>query len=243
MICLEPAIKHSMKRRILRYFPIFVLLLSVVFGSFHALTIPSAAFGFRSVPTETSRIALTFDDGPHPKLTPRILDILDCYHVRATFFMIGVNVENYPNAAREVAARGHEIGNHTFSHHRLRGIGEERAKTELTACADAIERVCGQRPRLFRPPEGSLDSGLVEIVCRNGYETILWSLDTRDWDVKDENAIVRRVLSAVKPGDIILMHDFIGYHSKTPEALEILIPKLQALGYEFVTVGELLGIG
>ena len=232
-----------MKRGFLRYFPIFLTLFSVVIGSFQVLPICSAAFGYRSAPTEEKRIALTFDDGPHPRLTPKILDVLDRYGVRATFFMIGVNAENYPGSAREVAARGHEIGNHTFSHGRLSGVGEARAGQELTDCSNAIERVCGCRPRLFRPPEGALDQTAIEVACRNGYEVILWSLDTRDWEVKDENVIARRVLSAVKPGDIILMHDFIGHNSKTPEALEFLIPKLRALGYEFVTVGELLGIG
>ena len=232
-----------MKRRFLRYFPTFFLIFAICSDLAYHAAIPIQASGYRSVPTETSRIALTFDDGPHPRLTPRILDILDRYGVHATFFMIGVNAENYPQAARAVVERGHEIGNHTFSHCRLYGGGTARAEKELTDCSDAIERVCGCRPNLFRPPEGAVDRAVVEVSDRGGYKIILWSVDTRDWEIKDVRAIVNRVLSAVKPGDIILMHDFIGHNSKTPEALEILLPKLLALGYEPVTVSELLGIG
>lgn len=204
---------------------------------------PAQAAGYRSVPTETSRIAITFDDGPHPRLTPRILDILDRYHVKATFFMIGVIAETYPQTAREVAERGHEIGNHTDSHRRMTGLGEERVASELQACSEAVERVCGKRPTLFRPPEGAVDSAVINVAERDGYRVILWSVDTRDWEIKDANAIVNRVLSSVKSGDIILMHDFIGKNSQTPEALEILLPRLLALGYEPVTVSELLGVG
>lgn len=229
-----------MKLRFLRYFAVFFVIFSLLIANF---PVSVQADAQRSATTETNRIALTFDDGPHPRLTPRILDILDRYGVRATFFMIGKNVGDYPQAAREVAARGHEIGNHTASHRRLYGASEERAERELNDCADKIEEICGVRPRLFRPPEGAVDETVETVSERNGYEVILWSIDTRDWESKNANAIVNRVLSAVKPGDIILMHDFIGTNSKTPEALEILLPKLLARGFEPVTVSELLGIG
>ena len=228
------------KERFLRYFSLFLLLFSLLF---RAAPIPAGAEVLRSVATDGNRIALTFDDGPHPHLTPRILDILDRYGVRATFFMIGENVGYYPQAARAVAARGHEIGNHTFSHCRLAGVGSERARQELDECAGQIERVCGVRPRLFRPPEGAVDGPLLSVAGTAGYHVVLWSIDTRDWESKNTTAIVSRVLSSVKPGDVILMHDFIGHDSKTPEALEQLLPKLLALGYEPVTVSELFGVG
>ncbi len=229
-----------MNQRFLRYFTVF---LAVLLFCSAFLSLPAAALGYRWVPTETSRIALTFDDGPHPRLTSRILDILDRYGVRATFFMIGQNVEYYSDAAREVVARGHEIGNHTANHRALHGLSEGQMKEELNNCAEKIEEICGCRSRLFRPPEGVVDKTVFRIASEGNYEVILWSIDTRDWEIKDEKAIVNRVISAVKPGDIILMHDFIGRNSKTPEALEILLPKLLALGYEPVTVSELLGIG
>ncbi len=201
----------------------------------------SGAQVYHSNPNGTKRIALTFDDGPHPTQTKQILDVLDAYGVKATFFMIGVNVENYPDAAKEVIQRGHEIGNHTYSHSHLNQMGTGRLSEELEKCEDVLEDLCEYRPHLFRPPEGYISDGVMECAEQGDYSLILWSIDTRDWEVKNTEKIVSTVLSKVKAGDIVLMHDYV-YQSKTPEALEILLPKLLALGYEAVTVGELLGI-
>ncbi len=205
--------------------------------------LPAFAQEYRRVDTDQKRIALTFDDGPHPILTPKILAILKQYNIHATFFMIGKNVHDYPETARMVAMEGHEIGNHTNSHIRLYGLGKERAEQELDACALQIRDVCGQMQNLFRPPEGATDESVLSAAEEKGYHVILWSIDTRDWESKNAGAIINRVLTSVKPGDIILMHDFIGHNSKTPEALERLIPKLLAHGYQIGSVGELLGIG
>ncbi len=188
------------------------------------------------------RIALTFDDGPHPHQTEHILSVLEHYGVQATFFMIGVNVENYPEAARAVIAAGHEVGNHTFSHIAADRLGAGELLRELEACEDALERLCEYRPHLFRPPKGILNDSLLDIAEHEDCRVVLWSLDTRDWECRDAETIAERVLSSVKPGDIILMHDYVA-KSKTPEALEILLPRLLALGYEPVTVSRLLGIG
>ncbi len=201
----------------------------------------SAAHVYHSNPNGAKRIALTFDDGPHPTQTKRILDLLDTYGVKATFFMIGVNVENYPDSAREVLERGHEVGNHTYSHSHLNQMGTGRLSEELEKCEDVLEDLCEYRPHLFRPPEGYISDGVMECAEQGDYSLVLWSVDTRDWEVKNADQIVETVLSKVKAGDIILMHDYV-HQSKTPEALEILLPKLLALGYEPVTVGELLGI-
>ena len=201
----------------------------------------SAAQVYHSHPNGTKQIALTFDDGPHPSQTQRILDILDRYGVKATFFMIGVNVENYPEVAKDVVARGHEIGNHTYSHLHLKQLGAGGLTAEVEKCEDVLEDLCEYRPHLFRPPEGYLSDGVFECAEQGDYSLILWSVDTRDWEIKNASQIAEKVLTNVKTGDIILMHDYV-YHSKTPEALEILLPKLLALGYEPVTVGKLLGI-
>ncbi len=198
---------------------------------------------YRSVKTDTKRIAITFDDGPHPYLTESILKTLDKYDVKATFFMVGVNVVNYPDAARAVIAAGHEVGNHTFSHEHMTRLSEAQVQRELGLCEDALEELCEYRPHLFRPPEGAVNTYIEHCTERNDYTMILWSLDTRDWENKNAELIVDRVLSSIRAGDIILMHDYIGRASKTPEALEILLPKLLEAGYEPVTVSQLLGVG
>ncbi len=198
---------------------------------------------YRSVKTDTMQIAITFDDGPHPYLTRQILDILDRYSVKATFFMVGVNVVNYPDVAREVLAREHEVGNHTYSHDRLKSLSIEAIEREIGLCEDALEELCEYRPHLFRPPQGAVSTFVEHCTAHNDYTMVLWSLDTRDWECKNVDEIVESVLSRVSPGDIILMHDYIGHGSRTPEALEILLPRLIERGFEPVTVSRLLGIG
>ena len=205
-------------------------------------TVSAFANVYHTVPNEKKRIALTFDDGPHPRQTERILDILDKYGVKATFFMIGINVENYPDVAREVVRRGHEIGNHTYNHSHLRNLGGSQTSDEIDRCRHILEEVCNYRPYLFRPPEGYLSDDVMQCAEHGEYDLILWSVDTRDWESRNAGAIVKTVMSKIRAGDIVLMHDYV-YKSKTPEALEIILPKLLALGYEPVTVGELLGLG
>ncbi|MBQ2734859.1 MAG: polysaccharide deacetylase family protein [Clostridia bacterium] len=211
----------------------------------HAVPFPSHAQTqvYHSVKTDTMKIAITFDDGPHPFLTQQILDILDQHGVKATFFMVGVNIINYPDAARAVLKAGHEVGNHTFSHTHLKQLSEAQVARELGYCEDALEELCEYRPHLFRPPEGAINTYVEHCSESNDYTLILWSLDTRDWESKNTEQIVDTVLSHVEAGDIILMHDYIGRHSKTPEALSILLPKLLERGFEPVTVSELLGVG
>ena len=198
---------------------------------------------YRSVATDKKQIALTFDDGPHPSLTPKILQILAKYGVPATFFMVGQNVLNYPDAARAVIEAGHEVGNHTFTHPHLANLNEHAIMEEIGKCEDALEELCEYRPHLLRTPQGALTPSLERCLLDDDYILVLWSLDTRDWDNKSTASITQAVLDRVQAGDIILMHDYIGHNSKTPEALEKIIPILLSRGYEFVTVSELLGVG
>ena len=207
-----------------------------------ALTAAADVKVYRSVETEKKQIAITFDDGPHPMLTPKILEILARYNVPATFFMVGQNILNYSEAARAVINAGHEVGNHTFTHPHIESLNEKAIFEEIGRCEDALEELCEYRPHILRTPQGALTPILERCLLEDDYILVLWSLDTRDWDNKSTDAIVRSVLDRVKAGDIILMHDYIGYNSKTPEALEQIIPELLSQGYEFVTVSQLLGV-
>ncbi|MBE6590271.1 MAG: hypothetical protein E7643_08835 [Ruminococcaceae bacterium] len=228
------------RQRKRRFFGALAALLVIAF-----IFVPCAAETpvYRSVQTNTKRIALTFDDGPHPYLTPKILEILKKNGVAATFFMVGENVVNYPEAARAVLREGHEIGNHTFSHRHLSTLDEAGVRHELELCEEALRTLCEYRPHLFRPPEGAVTRSVEDCTEHEDYSLVLWSLDTRDWESKSVDRIVNTVINNIQPGDIILMHDYIGVKSKTPEALEILLPELLRRGYEPVTVSQLLGLG
>lgn len=219
---------------------ILCLLLTFLLSGMNTVPIYAQCEVYRSVKNESKQIALTFDDGPHPRLTEQILNILDRYEIKATFFMVGVNVQNYSEAALEVFRRGHEIGNHTFSHPLVTHLSPYALNREIGACEDALEELCEYRPHLFRPPEGALTDSVSVCAEEGDYAVVLWSLDTRDWEVKNADRIVKTVLSEIHSGDIILMHDYIGVGSQTPQALEILIPTLLRQGYRFVTVSELL---
>ena len=133
------------------------------------------------------------------------------------------------------------MGNHTYSHTHLDSLSVQEVERELWHCEDVLAELCEYRPHLFRPPQGLLTACVEACSEKNDYELILWSLDTRDWENKNTQQIVDSVLKKVSPGDIILMHDYIGRASKTPEALEVLLPALIARGFELVTVSELLG--
>lgn len=187
------------------------------------------------------KIALTFDDGPHPRKTPQILDILDRYSIKATFFLIGQNVSYYTDAGKMILERGHEIGNHTFTHpHNLNNFSEALILEEMNKCEKTIVDLLGHKPTLFRPPEGVIDGGICKIAKSCGYNVILWSADTRDWAGVPARQIVSEITKSISPGDIILMHDYTGKKSHTAEALELMIPELLKMGYSFVTVSELI---
>ena len=185
------------------------------------------------------RVALTFDDGPHPVYTDRILEILDACGVKATFFVIGQNVELYPEVLDRIAAAGHEIGCHTYTHPHLSGLSE----TALTAEIEKTQRILashGIRAARFRPPEGYCGKTVIAAAKRTGLDVILWSVDPCDWRCPGAEAIVKTVKSTLDGGEIVLMHDYVSGKSGTPEALEVLLPWLLENGFEPVTVGELL---
>ena len=187
------------------------------------------------------KIALTFDDGPHPRLTPKILDILKKYNVRATFFIVGKNAELYPHLVERILAEGHEIGNHTYSHGKVSSSNFGQMKREIEACESAIYEIADYKTKLLRPPEGFLDNKIRDISKQMDYNIILWNIDTLDWAHKSPAEICQNVSDNISQGSIILMHDYIGYHSPTPEALALFIPILLERGYQFAVVSNLIG--
>ena len=197
---------------------------------------------YSRVSTDEKAIALTFDDGPHPKYTAQILDILKEYGVKATFFVIGKNVENFRDIFKRCVTEGHEIGNHTYTHATADACSYEEFKKEITKTDKIIFDHTGKRTSLFRPPTGLCNQNTVSLSKELGFKTIVWNIDTRDWAHTRTDKIINAVLGNVKSGSIILMHDYIEPPSYTPEALRVIIPELIARGYTFVAVSELLGM-
>lgn len=185
------------------------------------------------------RIALTFDDGPHQSYTQEILAILDRYGVCATFFIVGENAKRYPDRIQTIAEQGHELGNHTYTHAAVNKLSEEKLKQELEDTSRVLEEITGKRPTVFRPPFGAYNDKSVEQITALGYRCVLWSQDSRDWQLPPAEQIVSSMEAKVTSGDILLFHDFNRENSPTPRALEALIPKLLQNGYQFVTVSEL----
>ena len=189
----------------------------------------------RSGSGESPKIALTFDDGPHPRQTDRILDLL------ATFFVIGQNAVYYPEPLKRAVSLGHEIGNHTFRHEGISKMSAPMLEKELADTEKVILDLTGVKVSLFRPPEGACSEAVLAAARHAEYPVILWTVDTRDWDLASTDKIVSTVESKVRGGSIVLFHDYTARTAHTLDALKILIPKLLDEGYEFVTVSELLG--
>ncbi|MEK5330182.1 MULTISPECIES: polysaccharide deacetylase family protein [unclassified Lysinibacillus] len=180
------------------------------------------------------RIALTFDDGPHPKVTEQILNTLDKYDAKATFFMLGSRVKHYPDIARDVLARGHEIGNHTWNHPVLTKMPLEQVLKEYTSTANEIELAINQGATVFRPPYGATNDEINEKIP---VPVVLWSIDTLDWKHRNSQLLLTYIKSNLHNNSIVLMHDI---HQSTADGLDAVLAYLQGEGYEFVTVSEIL---
>ena len=197
-----------------------------------------------SCQSSKKNIALTFDDGPHPVHTPEILDILAEYGIKATFFVIGENATWYGDLVKTEYESGHEIGNHTYSHHmNLKKLSYDGICAEIENAENVIYENIEYRTKLLRPPGGIYSDTLLRAAADNDYNIICWSVDTRDWAHTPTDEIVKNVLSSVKEGDIILFHDYVSGESPTPAALKQIIPILLDEGYNFVTVSELMTMG
>ncbi len=186
-------------------------------------------------------VAVTFDDGPHAALTPQVLDIFNRHGAHATFFVLGQNANRHRGILARAVAEGHEVGAHTWSHINMRASSEDKIKSELDRTNAVIEEATGHAPKVMRPPYGSVNPALVNMVYnRYGTPAILWDVDTNDWRKPGVQTVVNRAVGKARPGSIILLHDI---HASTLAAVEDIVTGLQARGFKLVTVSELIALG
>ena len=193
------------------------------------------------LPRGTKQIALTFDDGPNDPYTPHLLDVLAKHDVLATFFMIGRYVRQRPDIAAEVARSGHVVGNHTFTHPFLAVQRLARIRKELEECNNALTDAIGNHSNLFRPPWGARRPGVFRVARQLGLEPVMWSVTGFDWNAPPAEYIERKVRRRICGGDVVLLHDgghrnFGADRSNTVKAVDHLVARYKAEGYEFVTI-------
>ena len=190
-----------------------------------------------SVEREDKVISVTFDASWGGDKTMAILDLLDQYNAKATFFLVGIWVDKYPELVQEIAKRGHEIGNHSDSHAHFTQISDAQIRQELKDCSDKIEDLTGTRPTLFRPPYGDYNSKVITVVRDAGYEAVQWSIDSLDWKNRGVNDLVKRATTNVQKGDIILFHNDSQY---IVEALPAILQHYQAQGFTMIPAKDIL---
>ena len=179
------------------------------------------------------KVALTFDDGPDPKVTTKVLATLEKYDAKATFFMLGSRVEYYPEIAKDVTNAGHELGNHTWTHPDLTNASIKKINNEITRTSAIIEKVTGKKAVLFRPPYGAINKTVRQ---QTNLPVILWDVDTLDWKHRNAKQLLAHVKKSTRDGSIILMHDI---HQSTADGLDAVLDYLHSEGFTFVTVSEL----
>ena len=201
-------------------------------------TAPEPSITFSSVRVDRPYIAMTFDDGPSATLTPKLLDLLAAHHIKATFFVIGENVAEHPEIVARAAREGHEIGNHSWSHPNFAKMSDDGVRSQLRRTDEAIKSATGTRPTLLRPPYGSITAREKRWIHDEfGYDIILWDVDPNDWKRPGPAVVRNRILKETQPGSIVLSHDI---HPGTIEAMPSIFDALEAKGFKFVTVSELI---
>lgn len=183
-------------------------------------------------------IAITFDDGPHPAYTPKILSILKKSKAKATFFVVGMMAEQFPDLVRAEIAGGNSVGNHTYHHVNLTKIPEIYVASEIKACGQILQAITGTAPHLFRPPGGDYNDAIAATAEKLGYTTILWTDDPGDYASPGTKLIDSRTIQSLSNGGIILIHDGV---QQTIDLLPSLIKQLRAKGFELVTIDEMMG--
>lgn len=231
---------------------IIVLLIGIVITAFvtffdQATLVRKGTIYHVAVPQKV--VALTFDDGPSLEWTPLILDQLKKLNIKATFFMIGEHVAKYPDIARRLVEEGHDIGNHTYTHHGLINYKMEQLVQQIQDTEKIIKQATGKTTQYFRPPKAWLTNAEKAAIKSMGYKIVLWTLNSKDWVNFHDKYTTKYLLHHIKPGDIILFHDGGGAfkteggdRSETLKTIALLARKLSERGYRFVTITELLNM-
>ncbi|MGQ3675833.1 polysaccharide deacetylase family protein [Xanthobacter sp. TB0139] len=195
---------------------------------------------YRSFNVDQPYIALTFDDGPNPETTPRLLDMLKERGVKATFFVLGTRAAKHPEILRRMVEEGHEIGNHSWSHPQLTRISTAASDKQITDASQAIFDATGQRPVYLRPPYGAMRGTLQNHIHQKFDMSFLyWSIDPLDWKYRDSKVVYENIISQAKPGAIVLMHDI---HATTVDAMPQVLDDLIAKGYRFGTITQMVAL-
>jgi len=188
-------------------------------------------------PACTNTVAITYDDGPSPETTPRLLDILKSKNAKATFFTIGTNADAFPDLLRRERDEGHLVANHSYNHPQLNAIPEDRVGRELDETSRAIESALGTKPHWLRPPYGATNDRVAAIAGERGMALALWDVDTADWQNRNADITCRNAVDNAQAGSIILMHDI---HPSTVDAAACIIDGLRAKGLRPVTLDEMI---
>ena len=225
----------------------FCLLIGVIAGGIALTSTVQAiqtASAQREIPiycvdTDKKQVALSFDAAWGNEQTEHLLDILDKYNVKTTFFLVGDWVEKYPESVKEISKRGHDVGNHSNTHPHMTQMSVDDMNTQIQTCNEKIKALTGKCPTLFRAPYGDYNNTLIESANTLGYHVIQWSVDSLDWKDYGADSIVDTILNhkALGDGAIILMHNGAKY---TKDALERVITGLQDKGYEIVPISQLI---
>lgn len=229
-------IRPPLSRFVIRRYQAVLLILGIFFlGS---VSVFSTRGDFKSTRVYAPyRLALTFDDGPHPVYTERLLNVLAENHVAATFFVVGSQVERHPDLLRSIAWAGHEVANHSYSHPNLTSLPLFEAERELNDTRGLIERTINKPTRYFRPPGGRYNRRILEMAAQDGYRMILWNVFPQDHNRPAPGKIYERVMAGAADGGVVLLHSGV---AETLEALPGLIADLKAKGFQFLTISEML---
>ncbi len=197
-------------------------------------------FGYSSVRVDGPYISMTFDDGPQPALTPKLLDLLKQKGVKATFFVVGQNVAEFPDVVKRAVAEGHEIANHSWSHPNFAKMSDAAVRNELQKTEDAIQKAAGVKSKLLRPPYGSITQRQRDWIHNEfGFKIVLWDIDPLDWKYRNSAHVENEILKNTRSGSIVLSHDI---HATTVAAMSDTLEKLSEKGFKFVTASELIAM-